>query len=198
MATKKKGPAKKVGGSVQRGPKKGAPKKASFRAGKPSGGKPAGKKPGKQGPERKLPRKAGPRRKTPKSIGREAAIAAGAPASTAPDEARPRALLVAKAALEKKAEAVTVFDVRGLSSYADYLVLMTTDSNRQAAAVADAIDVAMKAAGHTKVAVEGYESGTWIIVDYGDVVAHVLGRDARTFWDLDGLWVDAPRFTVEG
>jgi len=46
------------------------------------------------------------------------------------------------------------------------------------------------------VGVEGYESGRWILVDYGDVVAHVLSRDARGFYDLEGLWADAPRVKV--
>jgi ribosome-associated protein len=107
-------------------------------------------------------------------------------------------MMVARAGLEKKAEDVTLFDVRGLSSYADYLVIMTADSDRQAGAVADNVDAVMKAAGHTKVAVEGYQTGTWIIVDYGDVVAHVMGRAAREFYDLDGLWADAPRAEVKG
>jgi len=188
MATKKKAPAKKVPA------KRKAPARAggrpAFKAG-PARGKKAGKN-----PERKLPRKYGPRRKTPKSIGREAAPAV--PVIQAPDEVRPVALLVAKAGLDKKAADVTLYDIRGLSSYADYLVIMTADSDRQAGAVADNVDAVMKAAGHTKVAVEGYETGTWIIVDYGDVVAHVFGRAAREFYDLDGLWADAPRSTVTG
>ncbi|HET9595608.1 MAG TPA: RsfS/YbeB/iojap family protein, partial [Anaeromyxobacteraceae bacterium] len=44
----------------------------------------------------------------------------------------------------------------------------------------------------------GYESGRWILVDYGDVVAHVFNRETRGFYDLEGLWADAPRFTVHG
>jgi len=198
MATKKKAPAKKA--FAKKGPpkksappRKAGPKRAAFKA----GGKPGGKKAGRN-PERKLPRKYGPRRKMPKSIGREAAVPVAAPGPSAPDESRPGALLVARAGLEKKAEKVTVFDVRGLSSYADYLVIMTAESDRQASAIADNVDVVMKAAGHAKVAVEGYETGTWIIVDYGDVVAHVMGPSAREFYDLDGLWADAPRFTVDG
>ena len=198
MATKKKAPAKKA--FAKKGPpkksappRKAGPKRAAFKA----GGKPGGKKAGRN-PERKLPRKYGPRRKTPKSIGREAAVPVVAPGPAAPDESRPTALLVAKAGLDKKAEQVTVYDVRGLSSYADYLVIMTAESDRQASAIADNVDVVMKAAGHAKVAVEGYETGTWIIVDYGDVVAHVMARATREFYDLDGLWADAPRFTVDG
>jgi ribosome-associated protein len=48
------------------------------------------------------------------------------------------------------------------------------------------------------VGVEGYEGGRWILIDYGDVVAHVFNREARGFYDLEGLWADAPRLAVEG
>jgi ribosome-associated protein len=113
-----------------------------------------------------------------------------------PDEARPTALAIAQAGLDKKAEDVTVLDVRGLTSYADYFVVMTADSDRQAGAIADHVEQAMKEKGVAKVGVEGYEGGRWVLVDYGDVVAHVMNRESRGFYDLEGLWADAPRFTV--
>src|SRR6266702_7627286 len=119
-------------------------------------------------------------------------------AADAPDPSRPRALDIAQAGLDKKAEDVLVLDVRGLTSYADYFVLMTAESDRQAGAIADAVDEKLKAQGASKVGVEGYESGRWILVDYGDVVAHVFSREARGFYDLEGLWADAPRFAVQG
>jgi ribosome-associated protein len=56
----------------------------------------------------------------------------------------------------------------------------------------------MKAQGQTKVGAEGYETGRWILVDYGDVLAHVMSRETRQFYDLEGLWADAPRLVVEG
>ena len=115
-----------------------------------------------------------------------------------PDVARPTALAIAKAALDKKGEDVVVLDVRGLTSYADYFVVVTADSDRQASAIADHVEQTMKAQGIGKVGVEGYESGRWILVDYGDVVAHVMNRESRGFYDLEGLWADAPRFAVEG
>lgn len=125
--------------------------------------------------------------------------AAAAPAAAPlPDHARPTALAIAQAGLDKKAEEVTVLDVRGLTSYADYFVVMTADSDRQASAIADHVEQTMKQQGVTKVGVEGYETGRWILVDYGDVVAHVMNRDSRGFYDLEGLWADAPRFRVEG
>lgn len=120
------------------------------------------------------------------------------PARAGPDEARPTAIAVAKAALDKKAEDVLVLDVRGLTSYADYFVVMTAESERQASAIADHVDDQLKKLGHRKVGVEGYESGRWILVDYGDVVAHVMNPESRGFYDLEGLWADAPRFRVDG
>jgi ribosome-associated protein len=118
-------------------------------------------------------------------------------AAALPDAARPTALAIAKAALDKKGEDVMVLDVRGLTSYADYFVVVTADSDRQASAIADHVEQTMKQQGVSKVGVEGYESGRWILVDYGDVVAHVMNRESRGFYDLEGLWADAPRFAVE-
>jgi ribosome-associated protein len=153
---------------------------------------------------RKPPRGArasGPRRKAsaPKAPLRpRRAAPAAAPPSGLPDTGRPTAVAIAKAALDKKAEDVTVLDVRGLTGYADYFVLMTADSDRQASAIADHVEHEMKTAGISKVGVEGYETGRWILLDYGDVVAHVMSKESRGFYDLEGLWADAPRFQVEG
>ncbi len=145
-------------------------------------------------------RKHAARRKAPapKAPLRPKRAAPAAAPSGLPDTGRPTAVAIAKAALDKKAEDVTVLDVRGLTGYADYFVLMTADSDRQASAIADHVEQAMKTAGIAKVGVEGYESGRWILMDYGDVVAHVMSRESRGFYDLEGLWADAPRFQVEG
>jgi ribosome-associated protein len=132
----------------------------------------------------------------PRQVPAAKRVAPVAPA--APDAARPTALALAKAALDKKGEDVLVLDVRGLTSYADYFVVVTADSDRQASAIADHLEQTMKEQGVSKVGVEGYESGRWILVDYGDVVAHVMNRESRGFYDLEGLWADAPRFAVEG
>ena len=145
-------------------------------------------------------RKPAPRRKAPAPRAPprpKRAAPAGAPPTSLPDTGRPTAVAIAKAALDKKAEDVMVLDVRGLTGYADYFVLMTADSDRQASAIADHVEERMKAAGVSKVGVEGYETGRWILIDYGDVVAHVMNRESRGFYDLEGLWADAPRFAVD-
>jgi ribosome-associated protein len=143
------------------------------------------------------PRHKEPRVNKPAPRVKSRAAPAAAPAA-APDVARPTAVAIAKAGLDKKAEDVTVLDVRGLTSYADYFVVMTADSDRQASAIADHVEDTMKKLGVSKVNVEGYETGRWILVDYGDVVAHVMNKESRGFYDLEGLWADAPRFQVEG
>ncbi len=145
---------------------------------------------------RTSPRRKAPAPKAP--LRPKRAAPAAAPAAGLPDTGRPTAVAIAKAALDKKAEDVTVLDVRGLTGYADYFVLMTADSDRQASAIADHVEQAMKTAGISKVGVEGYETGRWILMDYGDVVAHVMSRESRGFYDLEGLWADAPRFPVAG
>lgn len=215
MATKKKSPMKKA--FVKRGPPKKAfgakgPAKRTFGKkpfAKPAGGeRPFGKPPKAEGKVKGVfkrgPRKGGPlvKKKRFAAPPRKKApapkpAARAAPPIDRPDTSRPTALAVAKAGLDKKAENVLLLDVRGLTSYADYFVVMTADSDRQAAAIADHVEQEMKAAGVTKVGVEGYEGGRWILVDYGDVVAHVMNKEAREFYDIEGLWADAVRTPIE-
>jgi len=107
------------------------------------------------------------------------------------------ARVAAEAALAKKAEDVVILDVRGLTSYADYFVLATGTSDRQVMAIADSIQEEMRKAGYRKLGIEGYELGEWVLLDYGDVVAHVFDEDIRRLYDIEGLWAEAPRIPVE-
>ena len=87
-----------------------------------------------------------------------------------------------------------ILDVRGLSGVADYFVLLSADSDRQAAAVADAVDDALTGLGAQRLGAEGRSGGGWVLLDFGDVVVHVMSPEARGFYDfLEGLWADAPR-----
>ncbi len=146
-------------------------------------------------------RKSSPRPERKKAA-RPARTAAPPPArrreAEGPDPSRARAVAIAQAGLDKKAENVTVLDVRGLTSYADYFVVMTAESEPQAGAIADAVDDRLEAMGATRLGVEGHSSGRWVLIDYGDVVAHVFNPEARMFYDLEGLWADAPRVAVQG
>lgn len=117
--------------------------------------------------------------------------------STTDSPALAAAKVAAEAALGKKAEEVMILDVRGLTSYADYFVLATGTSDRQVKAIADAIEEDLKKAGHRSLGVEGYERGHWVLIDFGDVVAHVFYEETRNLYDIEGLWAEAPRIFVE-
>lgn len=95
------------------------------------------------------------------------------------------------AALDKKASAVLVFNLTELTTMADYFVLSTAGSDRQARAISDAIGEALG----SPLSVEGLETANWILMDYGDVVFHVFQEEARKFYALERLWGDAENET---
>jgi ribosome-associated protein len=96
------------------------------------------------------------------------------------------------AALDKQAAAVLVFNLTELTTMAEYFVLSTARSDRQARAIADAIVEAVGPA----MSVEGLASANWILMDYGDVVFHVFREEARKFYALERIWGDAPNETL--
>jgi ribosome-associated protein len=100
------------------------------------------------------------------------------------------------ALLDKKADKLVVLNLQGLTTISDYFVLATAGSNRQAQALADAIEMALKAEGRRPLSIEGYQSAVWILIDYGDVVFHVFHDEARRFYGLERLWGDAPDATA--
>lgn len=113
--------------------------------------------------------------------------------STASDEAREIAILVAVTALEKKASGLEVIDVAGRVDYADFLVLMSGRSDRHVTALSAAIEEALRKRNKRALAVEGLPHASWVLMDFGDVVVHVFQDDARAAYDIDGLWMDARR-----
>ncbi len=102
------------------------------------------------------------------------------------------------AALDKKAVGLEILDVAGKVDYADFLVIMTGRSDRHAQALAQSIEEALRKQGVRPVAVEGLPTGTWVLMDFGDVVVHVFQDEARRLYDIEGLWLDARRLPVPG
>ena len=108
------------------------------------------------------------------------------------------ALQLAHVGLEKKAERIEIVDVSEKVDYADYLVLMTGRSDRQVVAIAQAIEDTVEQQGQRRVGLEGLPQGHWVLIDGGDVVVHVFLDEARKYYDLEGLWLDAPRVDSPG
>ena len=132
----------------------------------------------------------------PRPTRKVAKIRASHVRATPTNESRRIALLAAEAALEKKASAVDIVDVTGKVDYADYLVLMTGLNERHVAAIARAVDELLHKNGTHSVAIEGLPAARWVLIDFVNVVVHVFLSEARTLYDLDGLWLDARRIPV--
>ena len=116
--------------------------------------------------------------------------------STASDESREIAILIATAGIEKKASGLEVIDVAGRVDYADFLVLMSGRSDRHVTALASSIEEALRKKNKRALAVEGLPHANWVLMDFGDVVVHVFQDDARSAYDIDALWMDARRVPV--
>lgn len=95
-------------------------------------------------------------------------------------------------ALDRKAGTPTVLDLRGISGATDWFLIVTGNSDTHVRAIADHIMEEMKKAGSVPDHVEGLRAGRWVLIDYIDFVIHVFHPDARSFYQLERLWGDAP------
>ena len=100
---------------------------------------------------------------------------------------------VAGLAADNRAEEVVILDLRGLSSVTDFFVIATGTSDRQMRAIIDQIQEYGREVGQTRFGLSGYDSATWVLADYIDVVVHLFDADRRRYYDLELLWGDAPR-----
>ncbi len=108
-----------------------------------------------------------------------------------------RALLCAAYALDKKVLDLRILEVKGLSSLTDYLVIGTGRSDRQVQAIAESVHLGLKKDHATlPLGVEGMNDGRWVLIDYGDVMVHIFQEPVRAFYDLDGLWTEAPEIPI--
>ena len=97
---------------------------------------------------------------------------------------------VVNALEDKKAEDITVIDIHGISSIADYFVIANGSNANQLAAMQDAVDEAMYTNGVHSKQVEGNSNSTWILMDYQDIIVHLFSKEDRLFYDLERIWKD--------
>ena len=102
--------------------------------------------------------------------------------------------------ISKKAKDVVVLDIRGLTDISDFFVICSAESDTQLRAVADAVSDGMAKVGIKPWRSEGWQGGQWIIIDFVEVVCHILYKDAREFYKIERLWSDAKveKVTDEG
>ncbi|MFD0048269.1 ribosome silencing factor [Actinomycetes bacterium NPDC127524] len=105
-----------------------------------------------------------------------------------------RELLVtaAKAADDKRAEDIVVLNMKGISLISDYFLICHGNSDKQVQAIAREMKEKAEENGIEVKRMEGFDEAKWILVDLGDVVAHIFHRDERSYYNLERLWGDAP------
>lgn len=104
---------------------------------------------------------------------------------------------VAEAAWDRKALGLRVFDIRGLVSYTDFLVICSGNTDRQVRAISDSIEQSLRDSGVRALGIEGRQANQWVLMDYGDVIIHIFTESERDVYGLDGLWNDAPGLELE-
>ena len=100
--------------------------------------------------------------------------------------------IAVQAAEDKKAEDITVLDIREVSIIADFFLICTGRSSIQVQAIVENIQDKLKEKNYNALRREGFREGGWVLLDYGDVVIHVFQEAERRFYNLERLWGDAP------
>lgn len=107
-------------------------------------------------------------------------------------EVRTKLDRILEAADEAKAQEINTLDLRDKTTITDYFVLCSGTSDVHARSIADKIQERMEEVGEDVQRVEGYRHATWILLDYGDVVVHVMQEEQRRYYDLETFWQNLP------
>jgi len=100
--------------------------------------------------------------------------------------------LIVREALNKKAYDEVILDIKKLTTIADYFVIITVDSGRQAQAVTDHIVAELKCKDVMPLCIED-TADTWMVIDYGDIIVHIFQKREREYYNLERLWIEADR-----
>lgn len=105
--------------------------------------------------------------------------------------AQERAIACARTAADLRGRDVLVLDMRGVVKWTDYLVLATGGSRRQITSISDRIEEALEDLGDRRIGQQGYAEGSWVVLDFGDIVVHLFNDEKRKYYELEHLWGDA-------
>lgn len=207
------GSGKGTGKSVNKGAKAAKAARAKRSSGKASGkaagkseetlastmasrtvGTGRGQAPGRRPPER-IPVRGARKSKVTARPPEETA----APIRNKADLAETRALAIAamEAAVDKRGLEPVLIDVSAMGSYTDFIGIVSGRSDRQVDAIAESVSLTMKAGGRPPLGREGTGTGRWTLLDFGAFVIHVFYHPVREFYDLESLWIEAPRVKLD-
>lgn len=112
-------------------------------------------------------------------------------------EALDKARLCLRIIKERKAVDPVLFEVGKLTSITDYFLIASGNSIRQVQAITRHLTKRMREESFRSHGSEGEQEGNWVLMDYGDVVIHIFYQPVREFYDLEGLWIEAPRIELD-
>ena len=104
-----------------------------------------------------------------------------------------RALLIADFAYEKKAENITILDMRKVTNFCDFFVICSGSSDTRVNAIAQGVIEGLEQKSKRVYHTEGNGQANWVVIDLGDILVHVFDNDTRDFYNLEHLWQDAAR-----
>lgn len=107
------------------------------------------------------------------------------------------AAICAQIGSDGKGEDIVVLDVRKISSFTDYFVILSGRSTRHVQALAESMEHELRSKRISSSRAEGLSEGKWVLLDFDDVVVHIFYHEQRDFYDLEGLWHDAPRLETQ-
>ena len=102
-----------------------------------------------------------------------------------------RVEIIKNALEDKKASDIEILDVSKQTSLGDYFIIASCQSSVQVRACVDEVEEKMLEAGFPPKHKEGYRGGSWILIDYGDIIVHVMQQEAREFYSIERLWNEA-------
>jgi ribosome-associated protein len=112
-------------------------------------------------------------------------------------EIDPEVQLAVRCAADKKAYDIKVLDLRQIASFTEFFIIASGSNQRQVQAISDEINEQLKKQlGSRAIRIEGYSGGEWVLLDYGDFIVHIFDKEAREFYDLERLWLDAGRVEI--
>ncbi|MDR2104753.1 MAG: ribosome silencing factor [Deferribacteraceae bacterium] len=94
---------------------------------------------------------------------------------------------------DKLGENIVCFDLRGISSITDYLIIATGKADTHVKAISEHIFIEMKKNGFPPLAHEGLTEGIWVCIDFGEIIVHIMREREREYYHLEGIWGGAPR-----
>ena len=112
------------------------------------------------------------------------------------EQAREMARIACAALDDKKGEDIKVIDIAGVSVMADYFIIANGTSDSQVRALVDNVEASLNKAGYVVKQKEGYGLGSWVLLDFGDIIVHIFDKENRLFYDLERIWRDGKNIDI--